>query len=355
MRGKMIVRIVGVASLLGSLVLAGCGGGGGTDGGGSPDFAGETFVGGDSNGTLTISVASTSIPVASTSTFNVTVKDASGAPVPQIQVACDSENGIAIIEPSTGFELTDSFGGMSGVVGCSLPGSFQMACRLPIGANKQQYVSILCTGGAVPAGFDGFPGAAGGGLGGGVQTPDDGGEPGGTGTDGVRIASIELVQGVGEPGGTGIDTLQRNCEIDPNEDADCEEFADDGINFVITNDTNQTFRFTDYTYTVPEATGTGGASFTSKSISLVNSPLEVQPQGDDATAHAVFAEIISGSGVCGGEKRFADASFSIGASNGGDLGFRAVTFRLNGTNESGDSVTLTASATFSFDAFDNCG
>lgn len=354
MRGKMIVRIVGVASLLGSLVLAGCGGGG-TDGGGSPDFTGQTFVGGDASGTLTLSVSSTSVPVASTATFSAVVKDANGAAVPQIQIACDSEQGLAIIEPSSGFELTDSFGNMSGIVGCSLPGSFQMACRLPIGANKQKYVTIHCTGGAVPAGFDGFPGAGGGGLGGGVQTPDDGGEPGGTGTDGLRIAAIELVPSVGEQGTTAVDTAQRNCEIDPNEDPNCEPFGDDLIQFTVQNDTNQIFRFSSYTYTVPEATDTGGASFTSKSISLVTQNFEVLPQGDSATVTALFTEAISGAGTCGLEKRFADAAFSIGDQNSGDLGFRAVTFRLNGTNESGDAVTLTASSTFSFDAFDNCG
>jgi len=78
-----------------------------------------------------------------------------------------------LIEPTTGYELTNGAGVMSGRIGCAAPGSFQMVCRLSIGANRRQFVSVGCTG-DVPAGFSGFPGAGGGGLGGGSQIGDNG-------------------------------------------------------------------------------------------------------------------------------------------------------------------------------------
>jgi hypothetical protein len=166
--------------------LCACSGGGDTDGGSGADqlYLGDQYVADDSAGTISLSVDSTSIPVAGTSNFSVAVRDAQGAPVPGLKIACDSEAGVAVIEPATGLEITSSSGSISGVIGCELPGSFQFACRLPIGANKRKMVTIKCTG-TVPAGFSGFAGAGGGGLGtGGVG---DDGEPDGN-TDEIQTA-----------------------------------------------------------------------------------------------------------------------------------------------------------------------
>ena len=160
---------------IGLAIIIGCGGGqGATDGGSGaqPDFRDDQFIAGDTTtGSMSLSLSRGSLGVGDTSPFTVSVVNASGKPVSNINVACDSERGVAIVEPSRGFEMTNSSGVMSGVIGCESPGSFQMVCRLSVGANRRKFAQVTCTG-DVPAGFQGFPGAAGGGLGGGVQNND---------------------------------------------------------------------------------------------------------------------------------------------------------------------------------------
>jgi hypothetical protein len=159
------------------LALSGClGGQGSTDGGSGADgnFRDDVFVSDEmTTGGMSIEIENASIPVGDTSSFFVSVKNARQQPVSNINVVCDSEQGLAIIEPSSGYELTNSEGVLSGVIGCAAPGSLQLVCRLSVGANRRQFASVRCTG-DVPSGFQGFPGAGGGGLGGGVQTNDDG-------------------------------------------------------------------------------------------------------------------------------------------------------------------------------------
>ncbi|MCB0352086.1 MAG: hypothetical protein KDD64_01130 [Bdellovibrionales bacterium] len=344
-RRNIFIGVCAVA-VIGLLASTGCGGGG-TDGDSGTDFGG-IFVASDSTvGKIEVQPNSSTLAVGATTGFSVQVSNQSGAGVPNIQVACDSESGLAIIEPADGNELTDGSGFMSGTIGCRLPGSFQFACRLPIGTNLREFETIICTGG-IPAGFDGFAGAAGGSLGGGVQTPSGGSNAGGSGVDGIELTSINVVTEFGSSSFTPeIDTTQVNCD-DTGEEQDCEAFSDDVVQFSIQNNTNQSVRFTSYNYTVPNADG-AGSSFTSVSLSL-NSVL-VAPGGGETGVQALFIEIRSGgSGACSLQKRFPDASFNIP----GDLGFRNITFRLNGETEGGDSVTLVGRATVSFDNFDNC-
>jgi hypothetical protein len=162
-------------SFLSVVALWGClGGQGSTDGdGGADNGSGDSvFVADESStGEIDIEIEEPSIEVGETSGFFVRARNARGVAVSNINIACDSEQGVAIIEPQTGYELTNAAGVMSGVIGCERPGSFQLVCRLSVGANRRKFVSVRCTG-DVPSDFEGFPEAAGGGLGGGVQTSD---------------------------------------------------------------------------------------------------------------------------------------------------------------------------------------
>ncbi len=155
-------RIAGKTALLCGLALTiGCGGNthGGEEEFGSSDFPSGT----DATGKVEVRVNDDDMNVGDRSGFHVFVYDGNGAPVQNIQVLCDSELGVAILEPTTGREMTGQFGDISGVIGCASPGSYQFGCRLPLGGNKRQFVTIKCRGtGNAP-----FPGAAGGGIGGG--------------------------------------------------------------------------------------------------------------------------------------------------------------------------------------------
>ena len=136
-KGRVLKLIV--AALAGGALfsLAGCGG---TDGGkaGDETYDGTSYVDtDDSAGGLTLVVNDTDLNVAGMSGFFVRVVDRNGAAVPNIEIACDTESGLALIEPSTGYEMTDSNGQMSGKVGCELPGSYLIGCRLPVGAGQR--------------------------------------------------------------------------------------------------------------------------------------------------------------------------------------------------------------------------
>jgi hypothetical protein len=166
MKNRKLMQLV----LCVTATLAGClGGQGSTDGGSGADgdFQDDIFVSDESTtGGMRLEIAESSIAVGDTSEFLVFVRDEQQQPVPNINVICDSEGGVAILEPSTGYALTNGRGAMSGVIGCEAPGSFQLVCRLSVGANRRQFASVRCTG-DTPSDFEGFPGAGGGGLGGG--------------------------------------------------------------------------------------------------------------------------------------------------------------------------------------------
>ena len=172
---KIISILVALVTTICLTALIGCSGGTSTDRSGA-DYEDTEFVATeDSVGSIDLWVRTTDMPVSGVSGFIVSVRNSSGAPVQNIQIACDTELGLALIEPSTGSEMTDSHGQMSGKVGCEVPGSLILGCRLPIGVNRRKFVTIKCRG-PIPDGFFGFPGAAGGGLGygtGGVAATED--------------------------------------------------------------------------------------------------------------------------------------------------------------------------------------
>lgn len=343
-----------------ALALASCVGD--TDGGSAADedFSGTQFVDSDANvGGLTLNVNSTDVEVAGTTNFNVVVTNQAGQPVPQVRVSCDTESGLAILEPNTGSELTDSFGNMSGVLGCEVPGSLQIGCRLPIGANKRKFQTIHCTG-AVPDGFTGFGGqTAGGGLGGGVNTDDSGGI-GGTDTEGVRITAVEFLDGgiLSESAAstTSIDIRAFECGsacsiTDNSDDCTVEPFFDTYLRVSIVNNTNQTIRFTGLRYRIPEARGAGTSSFTSNTLSLIGEATAA-PEGGTTTVLSLFMDAVNPTNALtsNGDKVFFGESFHIPD----DFGFRNVSVTLVGTNGSGEAVQISGSTAVSFDDFNKC-
>lgn len=346
MKTTMNKRIAATVTMLGLSALVMSCSSGDTDGGKSGDLADSygngTFVADDETvGRIEVEVLEPELQVALTSGFFVRVFDASGQPVPGMRIACDSEQGIAIVEPTTGIEITDSGGAISGRIGCEVPGSYQFGCRLPVGGNRRKFVDIKCSG-PIPNGFTGFPGAAGGGLGtGGSGGAQDGGV-GGVNPEGVRITNISISDNGGSGATTSIDTVLSDCDTEPTTFTG-EPFFDTQATFKVVNNSNLNIRFTSLRYTVPNASGSGSSSFTSSPISLIG---EAAPNGGEST----FSSIVIFDAVSLG-KRFNGASANIPAS----LGFRNVTFALTGTTDLGDEVTITGSQALSFDGYNNCG
>lgn len=322
-----------------------CSSGGDTDGGHANDLAESysdgSFVADDSTvGRIEVEVLEPELQVALISGFHARAFDAAGSPVPNIKISCDSEQGVAIIEPTTGTEITDDGGQISGKIGCELPGSYQFGCRLPAGANRRKFVTIKCSG-PIPNGFNGFDGAAGGGLGTGGAAGNEDGGLGGTNPEGVRITEISISDSGDTSSTTSIDTTLSDCDTDATTFTP-EPFFDTTVTLKVLNNSNSNIRFTSMKYSVPNASGSGSATFTSSSISLIG---EAAPNGGEATFSSILIFDANGLG-----KRFNGASANMPSS----LGFRNVTFSITGTNDLGDTVTITGSKALSFDGFNNC-
>lgn len=238
-----------LASVIGGLIIAGtltflssCGG----TSGGEDSLVGDAYVADDSVGSISFATLPSTLPVSQVGGFLISVRNGSGQAVPDMKISCDTELGLALIEPTTGVEMTDSGGYISGKVGCERPGSYQIGCRTPVGANKRTFQRVICSG-EVPNGFAGFPGAGGGGLGGGNLISDDGG-PGGADIAGFGIISAILSDGKVEETFT-VDTTRENvCGDDGNDD---EPFEDGKVKFKFLNDSNSSIDCESYTVTVP--------------------------------------------------------------------------------------------------------
>lgn len=334
------LKVLALLSLIAAvLVLISCTGD--TDGGSAAanNGQGTNFVASDADaGSIALSVNTTSLPVADTSPFRVSVTDRNGNAVSNVSISCDTEQGLAIIEPSTGSELTDSNGHMSGIVGCETPGSYQMACRLPLGANKREFASIVCTGDA-PQGFDGFGGAAGGGLGGGsVVDSDD------IARD-VRITSVSAFDdgSASGAGTTTIDVVQgccTQCTADSSDDSD-EPFFNTLLAIEVQNDSDSTILFNSFSYSMDDCDGTGG-TFNSGTLNLVEAR-EVAPNSE-ATLVALFLNAQSGDKFCTG----------AGTGIASDRGFADVTVRLSGRTTLGVDVTVNGTTALDFGNFNAC-
>ncbi len=337
---------VQVGALIALAVFAGClGGQGSTDGGSGadPGYQDGVFVAGDdTTGSMSLELDTNSIAVGDTANFHVTVVNSSGAPVPHMNVACDSEVGIAILEPQVGYELTNANGVMSGSIGCENAGSFQLVCRLTVGANRRKFASVRCTG-SVPAGFQGFPGAAGGGLGGGAQTADDG--------------DVSIIQaGFDDTNTLAITNLVPAASIDINQIADCdpgttaldpEPFYDTYAVLRVENNLPEQVAFETLQYTVSNVDGQG-TDFTSKTLGVTQetgSSLATAGGGTARILVPIFKAYNGGKWV--GDPQ--DLGIQIT-----NQSLQTVRFTLRGQTSSGKSVELTARATASFGFFDRC-
>ncbi len=349
--GSRKIVFSGLAALtltLGGFMI-GCSGN--TDGGDATDTSGlgGEFVDSDSaTGYIELDVVNEELSVSDTSGFRVFVKNSSGEGVPQMRVSCDTEAGLAILEPTTGTELTDENGQLSGVLGCEAPGSLEIGCRLAQGAYKRKFATIKCSG-SVPAGFDGFAGATGGGLGGGVVTNDNGA---------VTVTAIDFVDSVAGDGTHAIDVIQSLCGTDcattPGE-CTAEPFTDTFVHIKLQNNTNQNLNCSSLRYSVPEGTGASTSTLNSGSISFVGVASPFVPPGEEAELYALFMDATvapSGYGVTvvGGKKFYATGAAPLNS----DFGFRNVTFRVSCSNEAGDEITLTSAVGISLDSFDHC-
>jgi hypothetical protein len=343
-----IRKSLGVSSTLIIAAFAGCmGGSGNTDGGSGrdPGYRDDVFVSDETTtGSLRVEVEEPELAVGATSGFLVWVKDSEGRPVQNINVACDSERGLAILEPTTGFELTDSSGSMSGRIGCESPGSFQMVCRVSVGANRRKFVGVKCRG-DVPSGFDGFPGAGGGGLGGGVAQDGDSGD--------VTIVAMGFEDG----GATGVTpgSPSSNASIDIFQESDCdgvqstvdpERFFDTYVNLEVENNLTEDIRFSYLTYSVRNVDGQGTA-FQSKQIGLTSTSSS-SVSGNGGTT-GILVPIFK---AAQGGKYVGDPS-GVGIRIT-QVGFRTVSVTLYGQTASGKRVEITARSTASFSNFDRC-
>jgi hypothetical protein len=328
-----------------SLALTGCNSSDTSNGTSPADtLAGNQFVASDNAaGSISLRVLDADLSVAQTSGFAVTVKDANGAPVSGIDVACDSESGIAIVEPTSGHEHTDSAGAVSGVIGCTMPGSYELACRLPIGADKRKLARVTCRP-PIPNGFKGFPGAAGGGLGGGSALGS------GDVNDNISATSVKLIDNgnATSDGTTSIDVVSHQCagkDTPTTGDDTFEKLFDTLLVADLVNDSAQEVTIDSVNFTVPAASGDGTASYESPSIALSSGAGNLAPNGGTATVTAVVFEVGTVSG-----KSFVGARSAIPA----NLGVRNITFRFKGTSADGQSVTLTRTIGVAFADYETC-
>jgi hypothetical protein len=317
---------------------------GNTGSGDAPEnFGGTTFVSGDETGTITLSVNTGStnrLAVADTATFSVSVKNADGGPVAQALISCETESGLALIEPTSGVAFTDGFGTISGRIGCATPGSKQMVCGIA-GTTKRQFTTIVCTG-EVPTGFDGFAGSGGGNLGGGVADFQD---------SNIRITALDFFDD-GTAGSTNsIDTQQNICDIEVDEDDNetiiLEPFFDTSVQVTVVNNLNSSVLFNSLRYSVQNATGPGTATFNSGNIALTGEGLSLGANGEEDTITSLIFDVV------GGSKHFVGSQGATQAIPA-NLGFRTVTVTLLGTTALGESVQVSGSTTLSFDDFNRC-
>jgi len=314
--------------------------------------AGQGFVSNtETTGRVELNVIDTSLNVGDISGFTFAAYNQDNQPVSKLKLTCDSELGVAVIEPSLGAEISDENGMISGKIGCAAPGSYQFGCRLPVGGNKRQLVTIICSG-PVPSDFEGFPGAGGGGLGtGGAGDITDGGVGGVDATTGVRITSV-LLDDDGELDGIGVltvDTVGVICSADDPLTTDVTEptvfepFFDAYIDIKVVNNTNSLINFSSYSYTVTSQAGTLLHTSTA-TIGLVGST-EVAPNGQTAVMRALFADAVSGG------KRFIGASSNITSTG---IGYVNVNVTLNGKTESGEVLAKKYKTAVSFAPVNRC-
>ncbi|HMO18019.1 MAG TPA: hypothetical protein PKA63_11800 [Oligoflexia bacterium] len=345
------VGLIGFSSAVLLLGYAACGGRGDTANSGDPNVnLGNPIVSnGGSGSTMTIELegGGNEIGVARQVHFKVTALDPSGLPLVNIRLFCESEKGLAIIDPSSGgtaFAHTNSNGIMSGILGGVTPGSFLLECRAPVGFNLVARKSFRITG-TIPEGFDGFPGAAGGNLGGGVLVDPPRGEDVAlvevlfssvTNTTPSRVADIDLVQ----------DQCNPAFPNDPAALPVAEVFGPDNFHITITNNLDQRISVTAVDIQAPSSLPNGSIGQV-VSVEQQLGGLVILPNSQIEFTGPFTNAFFSGGFTS--EKRYAGSSSHV------PFGTFNVTFTVTFTTANGQRLRGTQNATIRALNFDNCG
>lgn len=262
--------------------------------------------------------------------FFVEARDPNGAPLPFLSIFCDTEDGLALLEPTSGSERTDQNGLMSGVIGGENPGSFVLECRGPAGSGLRDRVSIVSVG-EIPGDFAGFAGSAGGNLGGGAVDGDLG-----NGETDVFVSQVEI-QAIGTDAVNSIDLIQNprcNMDNDPDDPSapEPEPFGIDNYVLSISNPSLSTVEIDSVSFT------SGGV------VSSVQLNQITIPAGGSTTLSGPFSSFNGG-----GVKVLAGTTAVL------TQGLFNTTFTVTGSfiNES-QPFTVTRAVTVVLDNFDNC-
>lgn len=326
-----------ILSALCLVLCAGCSQGD-TDGDGAADHAQndrpQYVSDGGAGATLKITIKG-DLSVGDQVPFTVIALDPQGNGIPFIRIFCESEKGVAIIEPSSGgvaFENTNSTGLMSGVLGGLTPGSYIMECRAPEGFNlvTRQQVKVS---GSVPAGFQGFPGAAGGNLGGGLLVDQT---PGAEDPNGVRITNVLFYDG----GNTTTATTDIDIQVSACTDAEQEDknfFTT--FKITVANPLPQDAIIDSVDITVNGASTTvslGGCTVAAQDTADCSGPF-ADYTGTDVGTFNNTGKTLVGSHA----NEFVEGTFAVG-------------FTLNFTLEDGSTGSSTSSTSETFGSVDAC-
>jgi hypothetical protein len=225
------------------------------------------------------------------------------------------------------FEHTGADGRLSGVLGGLTQGSFLIECRLEEGFNLVARKGLKIVG-DIPVGFAGFPGAAGGHLGGGL-VPDF---PEGTNEANVVVGDNNTVDIIRD----------LDCNNDNNPPStgvfDVEPFSPDTYTITVKNG-NANQALTIDTVTFEAAGAESDRSFTSD-VTI--------PAGGTGTVSGTYTDLLATSAV-NVVKVFNSTDTQL------TLGSFPVRFVLRGTTEDGERVNISETVTVQHVDIDNCG
>jgi len=340
-------KILAASTAILALAIYGCTGD--TDGGSGADSArnSDPYVSdGSAGGTLSIELRDSdrTIGVGDTVGFFVRATAPDGSPQRGIRIFCDSERGVAILEPAdngASVESTDDNGEMSGQIGGLTPGSYILECRGQQGFNLVGRITVFVTG-DVPNGFQGFPGAAGGNIGGGRivdVTPDvDDGV-------GLRVTQVRVQDAGGASAQGPLDVSRGGCVTgdftDPCAECSLEPFKFATYSLSLKNDTNENV----FISTVEVAVGSRTV------VAGQGQAVEVSKGGGVGSITGNLTTVVN----CP-----SGTSFSA-CYNGGTLGNTALIegtrnyrFTITGVTEAGNSFEISKDVAIQFDSVNNC-